>query len=300
MSPKIQFVCVRPLTRILLVTLCSFAAAQESDPIRQITHAIDETHLTLLPGNTHPLARISPSLPVDLSIVPPVVSMSATQLPPGVDNITAQYSGDANFMGSTSSPSPIYVGQGFSMAANPQVIAIASPGQSGSTTLTFTSQNGLTGSTTLSPAMCSNLPPKSTCSFNPAKVTFTSNVTSVPVTFTITTSGPSASSFFWRHPGVGGTSLGVIAIFLVVPLGLAISSKDPLTRRIFAVFIVVAIIAAAISCGGGSVAGGGGGSGGGGGGNNPGTPAGNYSGVTVTVSINGTTQSTSSLSVNVQ
>lgn len=68
------------------------------------------------------------------------------------------------------------------------------------------------------------------------------------------------------------------------------------------------MIASAISCGGngGTVGGSGdaGGSGGGGGttggGSNSGTATGNYQGVTVTVTINGITQSVGNLTVNVQ
>jgi len=57
----------------------------------------------------------------------------------------------------------------------------------------------------------------------------------------------------------------------------------------------LAVIASALACGGGSGSGGGGGGGG-----NPGTPVGNYPGVTVSVTINGITQSINNLSVNVQ
>ncbi|HKS66157.1 MAG TPA: hypothetical protein VJR26_02880, partial [Candidatus Acidoferrales bacterium] len=61
----------------------------------------------------------------------------------------------------------------------------------------------------------------------------------------------------------------------------------------------VGVIAVVVGCGGG---GGNNGSGGGTGGGvtNPGTPVGNYTGITVTVTIGSVTQSISSISVNVQ
>jgi len=61
----------------------------------------------------------------------------------------------------------------------------------------------------------------------------------------------------------------------------------------FPALLGLAVIASAVACGGGS-------GGGGGGGENPGTPVGNYPGLTVSVTINGITQSINNLSVNVQ
>ncbi|MGC2517266.1 MAG: Ig-like domain repeat protein, partial [Terriglobales bacterium] len=128
-------------------------------------------------------------VPIDSSIVPPVASFQTTQMPLGLDSITVQYSGDSNFSGSASPPEVIDVGGAFTVAANPATINIASPGHSGSTTLTFTAQNGLTGTGTLSPSICSSLPPYSTCNFSPSTVTFTPSTTTVAVTMTVTTTG---------------------------------------------------------------------------------------------------------------
>jgi hypothetical protein len=81
----------------------------------------------------------------------------------------------------------------------------------------------------------------------------------------------------------------VIGLFILLLSG-------ALRRRWSAVpaLLGLALLASAVACGGGS---------GGGGGVvvvNPGTPVGNYLGVTVTVTINGITQSINNLSVNVQ
>jgi len=238
---------------------------------------------------------LGPPLPVDSGIVPPGAGFTTTQMPLGLDNITAQYSGDANFSGSTSPVTSIDVGGAFGVTANPATITIAAPGQSGSTTLTFSAQNGLTGTGTLSPSMCSSLPPYSTCSFNPSTITFTSSTTTVPVTLTITTtgSGSAASSARHRASGNGERLLGIAAVFsfglCLLPLGLR-----PRHRRTFVAFVALIAIAGAVACGGGNASGssggGSGGTGGGGGGGSTGTPAGAYDGVTLNLTVAGLSQ----------
>ena len=241
---------------------------------------------------------------VDSGIDPPVASFSTTQLPLGENSITAQYSGDANYTGSTSSASSIDIVSSppppptFTITANPMAVSVASPGQSGSTTLTFAAQNGFTGSATLSPSMCSNLPPKSSCSFSPASVNFTSSTTTVPVTLTITTTASSSAIPLARRlkPGL----LRTREISFVCVIGLCIllfGAPRHLRWSAVPALLGLAVIASAVACGGGS---GGSGGGGGGGGGNPGTPVGNYTGVIVSVTINGITQSINNLSVNVQ
>lgn len=246
------------------------------------------------------------AVPIDSSIIPPVANIGITQLPPGVSNITAQYSGDTDFLGSMSAPFVVDVGQTFAIAANPATINISSPGQSGSTTLTFTPKNGFTGSTALSPAMCSNLPPKSSCTFNPATVTFGSGTTNVPVTLTITTTAPNSNSaLLQRFPGPSRILSIGIGIFFPVGICIGFTGRKA-SRKMFAAFLALALTVSTISCGGGNgvggSGGGGGGTGGGGGGDNSnqGTPVGTYNGVTVTVTINGVTQSINNLSIDVQ
>jgi hypothetical protein len=233
--------------------------------------------------------------------VPITANFSTNQLPVGQNSITAQYSGDTNYLGSTSSASSIDIiasAPTFTMTANPMTVSVTSPGQSGSTTLTFAAQNTFTGSATLSPSMCSNLPPKTACSFSPASVNFTSSTTTVPVALTITTTASSSVAPLARRfiPGLPRTRgipvvgiIGVCILLLIVPRRRRWSAIPAL--------LGLAVIAAAMGCGGGTNNSGGGG---GGGGVNPGTPVGNYTGVAVTVSINGITQSISNLSVNVQ
>jgi hypothetical protein len=248
--------------------------------------------------------QLGPPVAVDSSETPPFASIVITQLPLGLDTITAQYSGDTNYAGSTSAGTIVDTISGsssptFTMTANPTVVSISSPGLSGSTTLTFTEQNGLIGSTTLSPSMCSNLPPMSSCSFSPATVAFTSSTTTVPVTLTVTTTalGSAAPAAQGLNPGPWLPPSGIAAIFFLSVCLAPLSGRRRRCRfSAISALVTLAVIASSIACGGGNGTGGGGTGGGG----NSGTPAGNYSGVTVTVTINGIVESINSLNVNVQ
>jgi subtilase family serine protease len=243
-------------------------------------------------------AQLGSPVSIDSSVSPPYSSIVTNQLVYGQNSITAQYSGDTNYSGSTSTTISIDMvthGPAFTITANPMTVSVGSPGKSGSTTLTFAAQTGFTGSAMLSPSMCSNLPSKSSCSFSPASINFTSSATTVPVTLTITTTASSSIVPLARRfmPG----ALGPRGMPLVCILGVCILLLRPPRRRRWVSipsFLALIVIASAVGCGGGGTGGGGGGGG------NPGTPVGNYTGVTVTVTINGFTQSISNLTVDVQ
>jgi polyhydroxybutyrate depolymerase len=187
----------------------------------------------------------------------------------------------------------------FAMTAKPASITVASPGQSGSTTLTFTAQNGLTGSTTLSPSMCSNLPSETACSFSPATIAFTSSTTTVPITLNISTTASSSSAPLARrdlptlpwHRGLPAAFM-IVASLLLGSISINRNARGPHRLRAVLAGLGLLVMAATLACGGGgnAVVGGG----------NPGTPPGSYTGVNVTVTINGVTQSIKNLSVNVQ
>lgn len=217
--------------------------------------------------------------------------LTTNSLPSGSVQISATYSGDSFYSTSsgtlteTVTPTPT-----FTITDSSPAVTVASPGQSGSTTLTFTAQNGFTGTATLTSSACSNLPSETTCSFSPSTVTFTSSTTSVPVMMTVTTTAPSATVPFarWLTPG-----LQLLIPALVLLTMLVLSLLPSRRRRVWsAVLALVAlgIMTTAVGCGGG----------GGGGFHNPGTPTGNYTGVTVTVTIGSVTQSINTISVNVE
>ena len=82
----------------------------------------------------------------------------------GSQSVTAAYSGDTNYLASTSSP--VSIGPDFAMGASATTLSLA-PGQSSNVTLTMTAVNGFAGTTTFA---CSGLPSEATCTFNPASV----------------------------------------------------------------------------------------------------------------------------------
>jgi len=97
-----------------------------------------------------------------------VATLTTTQLTNGSNSITGVYSGDPNFVGSTSSAATIVVGNpDFLLSANPGNVTISGSGP-GTTNLLFTPGPGLgfVGAVSLS---CSGLPLGSSCTFLPAQ-----------------------------------------------------------------------------------------------------------------------------------
>jgi subtilase family serine protease len=90
----------------------------------------------------------------------------SVSLPVGTASITAQYSGDGNYTGSTSSAATVNVTD-FSMSANPASITIPAPGQSGTSTITVAPLNGFTGTVNLS---CVSLYTSISCTISPASL----------------------------------------------------------------------------------------------------------------------------------
>ena len=110
-------------------------------------------------------------------------------LPVGTAVLTAQYSGDSNYAASTSPTTTVKVTD-FSVSVNPSTINIATPGQSGTTTLTITPLGGFTGTVQVS-CYASNYNSGIGCSASSQYLTVT-GTSSVSTTLTITTVGASA------------------------------------------------------------------------------------------------------------
>jgi hypothetical protein len=225
----------------------------------------------------------------------------ATQLlSSGSDTITATYSGDNTYASSSGSVSETVAAQTtFVITDASPGLVVPRPGQSASTSLTFTALNGFTGSATLTSTMCSNLPSETTCSFNVSSVNLTAQTTTQNVTLMLTTTAASSvtpaarrlAPLRWR-----GT--GEFTLLCMVCFGsLLLASRLPRRRwATILAFVALAAIATASSCGGG----GGGSSGPPPPPPNPGTPVGNYTGITVTVKMGNVTQSINTISLNVQ
>jgi hypothetical protein len=106
-------------------------------------------------------------------------------LPGGMDNVTAQYSGDINYASSTSASSQVEVAD-FSVSPNPTTINISAPGQSGTSTVTLTPLYGFGNNVSLS--CTAPLSSGLSCTLSPsiAYITGSSSVTS---TLTVTSTG---------------------------------------------------------------------------------------------------------------
>jgi Big-like domain-containing protein len=138
--------------------------------------------VTFFDGQTA-LTGTSTSPPVPL--VNGMASYTTSSLAVGIHPLTAVYSGDLNFPGSSSQvlveTISVQGSAGFSLSASPASLTIKQ-GQSGTTTITITPE-GYTGPLTLS---CPALPNYATCVFNPSNVTLTGIVETENLTISTT------------------------------------------------------------------------------------------------------------------
>jgi hypothetical protein len=191
------------------------------------------------------------------------VTATITTLPA---SITAVYSGDANYQGSTSPAVSISISGGtpdFSLTAIPTSFTIPSPGQSGTTTISASPSNNFSGTVSVTCALQSTMT-YSTCSFSVPSFSVPGGSTIL----TVNTTAPSTALRLFNRPRWFIPSAG--ALFACILLLLAPRKK----RRVKLAFglLVFALLAAAfVACGGSGT----------GGTHTPGTPTGNYT-VTVT------------------
>ena len=199
-----------------------------------------------------------------------VATFQTSGLVVGTHSITAQYAGDANFTGSTSSKalSQVVV-QGvqpdYSLTANPTSQTV-NPGSSATYSITVTAKNGYDGTVTLScPA---TLPSGVTCTGpSPMAPPYAAG------TLTLKTTGPTSALIApWDgNPHHSGSTLWA-SLTGVGMLGMVLAGEwKKRKRRALGVLLLVlalVMIVGLVGCGGGSSSGGGGGGGG--------TPAGTY------------------------
>jgi hypothetical protein len=219
-------------------------------------------------------------------------ALSSTTLPVGSVTVTGNYLGDfAHSPSSGTVTVTVTAAPDFSVAASPASIAVASPGQSGSTSLMLTAMNGLSGTFNLVP-QCANLPSESTCAVSPASVTFSSTMTTATVMLTVSTRAPSSAPGNRRFQPTNNRPGAIIVMGLAALLLLLVLRRD--RRGIHIAFSVVtfAALLTFAACGGGS-------GGGGGGVHDPGTPVGLDSAASVSFTL-GTATHAVPLSINVQ
>jgi hypothetical protein len=194
-------------------------------------------------------------------------------------NITAQYSGDANYEVSTSSVTQV-LPPDFVLTADPTSLSIASPGQSAASAISVAENNGFTGTVNFTCSVPSAMS-EASCSVNPNSL-----ASSGSVALLITTTAPSTAGGRFTTPI--GLLPGGVALFCA--LLLVIATRLPARKLVLGLLAVALLAAAFVACGGG-----GSGGGGGGGNTNPGTPTGNY-----VITVTGTSGSiTHSLQISV-
>lgn len=175
-----------------------------------------------------------------------IATLTTTQLPNGSDSITAVYSGDANFTGSTSGAATLVVGNpNFQISANPGNVTISGTG-GGSASLLLTPGPGLgfVGAVTLS---CTGLPTGSNCSFQPAQPMLDGFT---PLTVTLNISKPPAQAAV--RMALLNWSRGLPSVMGVILAGaflLAWPRKKRLSR-LAAILILAVFLGAMAGCSG--------------------------------------------------
>ncbi len=178
-----------------------------------------------------------------------IATLTTTQLPTGSDSITAAYSGDPNFVGSTSAAAILVVGNpDFQISANPGNVAISASGP-GVTNLLLTPGPGLgfVGTVSLS---CSGLPLGSSCTFQPVEPNLDGFT---PLTVALHISKPAAVSAAIRRPLQNGARR-LPGSFAGVTLACAILLAWPRKRRSWqlgALLFILALSGAMSGCSGG-------------------------------------------------
>ena len=143
-------------------------------------------------------------------------SYKTSSLTVGTHSITAQYGGDANFSGSTSSPLTQVVNNStsinFILTVNPSTITVTQ-GNSGTANVTLIPSGGLNQTVTF---LCSGLPIYSQCTFSPSSITPDGSNTPTTIVMTVTTNVATAR-LDWPHLRRSGA---VLAVFSMGLLGL--------------------------------------------------------------------------------
>ena len=209
---------------------------------------------------------------------PASASASMTiQLPVGQASLTAQYGGDTNYLASNASAVAVTVSPDFQIPVTLSTVNIASPGQSGTTTLAVTGGTGYNGTIAFSATSCTGLPFGASCSFTPASVTGSGSTTIMVSTTAPHTSQLHPIPFPWQANG--GVMLAGLLLF-----GGTVRKRR--WARLAALLSLAALLGL-VGCGGGGTHT-----------TTPGTPIGAYP-ITVTATAGSITH-TSTFTLNLQ
>jgi hypothetical protein len=170
---------------------------------------------------------------------------TTNQLSNGSHSITAAYSGDSNFLTSTSPAGTIFVGNpDFQIAANPGFLTVSSSSPAASKLLLSPGPGlGFTGNVSFS---CAGLPASVTCSFAPSPAVLDGfSVFTDTVTFT-KTSAAAAPRVAALHRSRTLAAMSLVCVLLVV------WPRKPRNARRIAFLLLLGCLAASNGCGGGS------------------------------------------------
>jgi hypothetical protein len=166
------------------------------------------------------------ALGIPVAVKDLIATLTTTQLPSGSDSITAAYSGDANFLASTSGAVTLTVGNpNFQIAVNPGNIVITGTAP-GTTNVLLTPGPGLgfVGAVSLS---CSGLPVGSACTFSPAQPSLNG---ATPLTVVLSITGPPDQTSAIRMAS-GSVSKQAGRSLVAVTLGFAFLFAWPRKKR---------------------------------------------------------------------
>jgi hypothetical protein len=173
-----------------------------------------------------------------------VATFPISTLTVGPHSITATYSGDSNFVTSTSPAVPQVVQgvQGFTLSASPTTVSISAPGQGGPTTITITTTGGLSP-TSVGNFTCSGLPSESNCTFGAVS----GNTVSLNISTT------AASDLHW--PQFGHHQQLFYALLLPGFLGMvSMAGHRRISRglRLLGLLVILGLAGLWLACGGSS------------------------------------------------
>jgi len=174
-TSPVETVSVNPAGTSVQLTTSASGSVADGTPVTltaKVNPAVTGTPTS--PTGTITFSNGSTSLgtgPVTLS--QGVAILIVSTLPPGTDNITAQYSGDPNFTGSTSGVETVSVNTPdftVSVPVADETLTLAAGQTSPSIPITVTPADVYTGTVTFS---CGSLPAYITCTFNPTSDSLT-------------------------------------------------------------------------------------------------------------------------------
>jgi uncharacterized repeat protein (TIGR03803 family) len=219
-------------------------SASQADAGSSVTFTASVAHAsgTAIPGGTVTFKSGSAvlatgTLEANGSAIATVNTLAAKQY-----SVTAIYSGDNNYQGSTSAASTLDVVD-FQLAASPNDVMVAAAGAAGTATLTVTPLGGFDQTVSFG---CSGLPSDAVCSF-----ATTGNVT----TLTISTAGSTAA----LSAPPGNEPAILFGWFLpAAPTALTIGRRRRIAKRASNLVLLMGLAILASGCGGGGGSGGGG------------------------------------------